>query len=206
MLSVVIATSLAIAIFAPSGVAEHPPPPKLLGCATDFVEAVSIGPPQQTATSPASALAHALEEDYPELTPSMFSLAENDANFARYNLLTGGLVSGSVDVERYSGSPSGTVAGPGFRHRMDGVSEETLGMAVSASSTRRCRLAPIRTSGGPQCRWFRLRSFGWRAEDVIETGLATRARLVSVQATDVGFHSEACGTWTPLSGEGASDV
>ena len=53
-----------------------------------------------------------------------------------------------------------------------------------------------RSSAAGQCSWARLGSFGGKAKDAIETGSAVGRQQVTIVATDAGFTSEGCGTWT----------
>jgi len=51
--------------------------------------------------------------------------------------------------------------------------------------------------GGDTCRWYRLRSFGGAASDLIETNVAGPGiEEVVIQPGDVGFESRGCGNWT----------
>ncbi len=53
--------------------------------------------------------------------------------------------------------------------------------------------------GGPDCYWARLAGFSGELPDWIEWGEAPDPVGVVVQAGDVGFESEGCGTWTKIS-------
>ena len=48
------------------------------------------------------------------------------------------------------------------------------------------------------CYWERLSGFGWTLDDIITNGLSTSIETVQIGPSDVGFHSEDCGTWTYL--------
>ena len=48
-------------------------------------------------------------------------------------------------------------------------------------------------TGGSTCFWERLSGFGGQIEDVIASD---STRTVTVAATDLGFRSRRCGTWT----------
>jgi hypothetical protein len=48
------------------------------------------------------------------------------------------------------------------------------------------------------CYWERLSGFGWTLGDIITNGLSDSIQTVQIGPSDVGFHSEDCGTWTYL--------
>ena len=52
-----------------------------------------------------------------------------------------------------------------------------------------------RSQGGTGCYWYRLAGFAGLSSDFIDSGYAT-VPTVTIAATDKGFTSENCGTWT----------
>jgi hypothetical protein len=49
---------------------------------------------------------------------------------------------------------------------------------------------------GAGCAWTRLRGFSGGAGDIIASGAPAGAALVEIAATDAGFKSARCGSWT----------
>jgi hypothetical protein len=52
-----------------------------------------------------------------------------------------------------------------------------------------------RTDGGDSCYWERLSGFNGSFDEIIANDLPSGPSLVTIEATDVGFTSEGCGTW-----------
>lgn len=48
------------------------------------------------------------------------------------------------------------------------------------------------------CYWERLSGFSWSFDGIITNGLSDSIQTVQISASDKGFHSEDCGTWTYL--------
>ena len=55
-----------------------------------------------------------------------------------------------------------------------------------------------RASGGDRCYWERLKGFGATFDEVIANGYGKSAGLVTIDASDAGFKSAECGTWTKV--------
>jgi hypothetical protein len=56
-----------------------------------------------------------------------------------------------------------------------------------------------RSSGGTNCYWERLSGFGGTFDQIIANGLSNTPSVVTISATDRGFHAtEDCGTWTKI--------
>ncbi len=53
-------------------------------------------------------------------------------------------------------------------------------------------------AGGSGCYWERLSGFGGTLDEIIANDFDTTGPIVSIAASDVGFNSHACGTWTRL--------
>ena len=56
-------------------------------------------------------------------------------------------------------------------------------------------------SGGADCYWRRLGGFTADLEDILAIENMTQPGSVVIEATDVGFESAECGTWTLISGD-----
>lgn len=54
------------------------------------------------------------------------------------------------------------------------------------------------TNGGPDCTWARLKAFTGEPADVIDEGQGKNPTNVTVEATDAGFTSTSCPTWTKV--------
>jgi hypothetical protein len=52
-----------------------------------------------------------------------------------------------------------------------------------------------RSSRGPDCYWERLSAFTGDLDAIITNDIGGRA-IVTISASDKGFHSQRCGTWT----------
>ncbi|MFN8518051.1 MAG: hypothetical protein U0667_01385 [Chloroflexota bacterium] len=52
------------------------------------------------------------------------------------------------------------------------------------------------SSGTGSCNWARLSGFGGTADEVIQGGVATGSQEVTIHASDEGFASTGCGSWT----------
>jgi hypothetical protein len=50
--------------------------------------------------------------------------------------------------------------------------------------------------GSPNCYWERLRNFSGGMNGILANGGTSAPGIVTIEPTDVGFHSEGCGTWT----------
>jgi hypothetical protein len=55
-----------------------------------------------------------------------------------------------------------------------------------------------RASGGDRCYWERLKGFGATFDEMITNGYGKSASLVTIDASDAGFKSAECGTWTKV--------
>jgi hypothetical protein len=56
---------------------------------------------------------------------------------------------------------------------------------------------PYRTrEGSPNCYWERLKNFSGGINGILANGGTSAPGIVTIEPTDVGFHSEGCGTWT----------
>jgi len=53
-----------------------------------------------------------------------------------------------------------------------------------------------RATGGSTCYWARLSGFGGSVGDVIANNLGGGSQVVAIAASDAGFESRNCGTWT----------
>lgn len=53
-----------------------------------------------------------------------------------------------------------------------------------------------RAPGGSSCYWERLSGFGGSLAEIIANGFGDQKIVVEISASDVGFSSEDCGTWT----------
>jgi hypothetical protein len=53
-----------------------------------------------------------------------------------------------------------------------------------------------RARGGSLCYWERLRGFGGTVAEIIANGFGHEPAIVTIAATDVGFRSQDCGSWT----------
>lgn len=53
-----------------------------------------------------------------------------------------------------------------------------------------------RGDGGSACYWERLSGFSGELGDIIANGGFIRFEIVTIAATDAGFNSRSCGTWT----------
>jgi hypothetical protein len=53
-----------------------------------------------------------------------------------------------------------------------------------------------RASGGSNCYWARLSGFSGNLGQIIANGIGSPHPLVTISASDVGFESQRCGTWT----------
>jgi hypothetical protein len=51
-------------------------------------------------------------------------------------------------------------------------------------------------AGSPNCYWERLRNFSGGMNGVLANGGTSAPGIVTIEPTDVGFHSEGCETWT----------
>jgi hypothetical protein len=57
---------------------------------------------------------------------------------------------------------------------------------------------------GPSCYWARLSGFGGTTGDIIANNFGTGYQAVTISASDAGFQTQGCGTWTSnLSATGA---
>jgi zinc-ribbon domain len=50
--------------------------------------------------------------------------------------------------------------------------------------------------GSPNCYWERLKNFRGGINGILANGGTSAPGIVTIEPTDVGFHSEGCGTWT----------
>jgi len=50
--------------------------------------------------------------------------------------------------------------------------------------------------GSPNCYWERLKNFSGGINGILANGGTSAPGIVTIEPTDVGFHSEGCGTWT----------
>lgn len=100
-----------------------------------------------------------------------------------------------VDEPKQGASPTAgptTAAGP------------TTSAAVAKTSfgTGRHRvgtdIAPgtYKSAGGSSCYWARLSGLGGSFGEIIANNLGSGPQVVTIAATDVGFESRNCGTWT----------
>jgi uncharacterized protein HemX len=55
-----------------------------------------------------------------------------------------------------------------------------------------------RAPGGGSCYWERLAGFSGDLDDIIANGVAERNVTVTIAPSDVGFHTNDCGTWTKI--------
>ncbi|HET9126678.1 MAG TPA: hypothetical protein VFN73_01230, partial [Propionibacteriaceae bacterium] len=55
-----------------------------------------------------------------------------------------------------------------------------------------------RAPGGASCGWARLSGFGGTDPEILASDYNTTGPTVSIQASDAGFSSEGCGTWTKI--------
>ncbi|HEX2856553.1 MAG TPA: hypothetical protein VHO26_03600 [Propionibacteriaceae bacterium] len=55
-----------------------------------------------------------------------------------------------------------------------------------------------RAAGGSSCYWVRLSGFNADASTVLANDFGVTSPTVSIQASDAGFYSEGCGTWTKI--------
>lgn len=55
-----------------------------------------------------------------------------------------------------------------------------------------------RSSEGGTCYWQRTRGFSWTVDDIIANENASAPTIVAIAATDKGFTSTRCGTWTKI--------
>jgi hypothetical protein len=53
-------------------------------------------------------------------------------------------------------------------------------------------------SGGATCYWSRLSGFGGGLGQIIANGLVSAPAIVTIAATDKGFHSAGCGMWVKV--------
>jgi hypothetical protein len=53
-----------------------------------------------------------------------------------------------------------------------------------------------RASGGGDCYWARLAGFSGDLDDIISNGIGVPHPVVTISASDTGFESSSCGTWT----------
>jgi hypothetical protein len=56
--------------------------------------------------------------------------------------------------------------------------------------------------GGSGCYWARLSGFGGTLAETISNDLASGPIIVTIAASDAGFQSSGCGTWSPLPASG----
>lgn len=52
--------------------------------------------------------------------------------------------------------------------------------------------------GGSSCYWSRLSGFGATLNEIVANGLSSGSAVVQIAATDKGFTSNGCGTWTKI--------
>lgn len=53
--------------------------------------------------------------------------------------------------------------------------------------------------GGESCYWERLSGFSGDFDDIIANGLSESRSIVEIASSDVGFSTNGCGEWTPIS-------
>jgi hypothetical protein len=84
-------------------------------------------------------------------------------------------------------APSTTTASSHFKTFGNGT--YTVGQTVQAGTYR----AP---GPGDNCYWERLSGFGGASSDIIANNTTGDPSVVTIAATDKGFRTEGCGTWT----------
>ena len=62
------------------------------------------------------------------------------------------------------------------------------------------------TSGGEFCYWARLKGFSGTLDDVLVNQIGTGRQVVSIATNDVGFETNGCGEWRPISSETVTTV
>jgi len=55
-----------------------------------------------------------------------------------------------------------------------------------------------RSEGGSSCYWERLSGFGGELSEIVANGFGDAPAVVTIAASDRGFTSSRCGTWTKL--------
>jgi hypothetical protein len=55
------------------------------------------------------------------------------------------------------------------------------------------------SSGNNDCYWARLSGFGGTLDEIITNEFADGQQVVTISASDVGFESTRCNTWTRIS-------
>ncbi len=69
---------------------------------------------------------------------------------------------------------------------------------VGAPGTGEIAAGRYQTSGGGQCSWARVKDFAKNADSDITSGQLPSGGTVDIAATDAGFTSAGCGTWTKI--------
>jgi hypothetical protein len=59
-----------------------------------------------------------------------------------------------------------------------------------------------RSTGGPSCYWARVSGFGGTLGEILANDLLSGPTVVTIAASDAGFQSSGCGTWSPLPASG----
>jgi hypothetical protein len=54
-----------------------------------------------------------------------------------------------------------------------------------------------RATGGDDCYWARLSGFGGTLADIIANGIGVPQPIVTIEASDLGFTSSRCVSWSP---------
>ncbi len=76
---------------------------------------------------------------------------------------------------------------PSFAHFGDGTFQVGKDIQPGTYRTR---------TGSPGCYWARLKGFGGTVDDIIANDNTDAPAIVTVAASDKGFQSQNCGTWT----------
>lgn len=77
-----------------------------------------------------------------------------------------------------------------------GAGEYQVGYEIASGTYRASHPSPVADKTDPStCYWARLSGFGGSASVIVDGG-GPAVQTVTIEATDRGFHSQHCGTWT----------
>jgi small nuclear ribonucleoprotein (snRNP)-like protein len=76
------------------------------------------------------------------------------------------------------------------------ISTKTFGDGIHRVGKNDVPAGTYRSRGGDGCYWARLKSFSGDVNAILANANASGPTIVTIKATDKGFQSENCGTWT----------
>jgi hypothetical protein len=165
--------------------------------------------PTETPTGPSTTFGEGTKQVNADIAPGTYR-GNLDKDFCYWERLSG--FSGEVDDIIANGNSTGseivTIAPTDVGFNSNDCGDWTQGLSpITSSQTDPFGEGTLavgidiaagtwRAEGGDTCYWERMSSFGHTVDDIIANDAGTIGPIVTIAATDAGFSSSGCGTWT----------